>query len=135
VPAFGPGRHQAGPGGPVTLGGISAEGRLRLARASWGPDPAAARMLLDARLNWPHLIERAFRHGLASLLYVTLRTATRAGSAGPPDAILARLRELYDRHAARHTARVAKLAVIGVALERARIPVIVLKGAALGSAV
>ena len=54
---------------------------------------------------------------------------------GPPDAILTRLRELYERHAARHADRVAKLAEIGAALDGAGITVVVLKGAALGSVV
>jgi hypothetical protein len=119
----------------VRLGDLSAEGRLLLACAVQGPDPAAVGTLLATDLDWPRLIERAVRHGLAPLLYATLRTTSPAVSTGPPDAILARLRELYDRHAARHTARVAKLAEIGAALDGAGIPIVVLKGAALGSAV
>ena len=114
---------------------LSAEGRLLVACAAQGPDPRAVRALLDAGLHWPRLIDRAVRHGLAPLLYATLRTTSPAAPAGPPDAILARLRELYDRHAARHVGRVAKLAEIGAALDGAGITVVVLKGAALGSAV
>ena len=108
---------------------MRAEERVLLACAMRGPDPAAVRPLLDADLDWSRLVTRAVRHGLAPLLYVTLR------SAGAPDAILAHLRELYDRQVARHNGRVAKLGEIGAALGGSGIPVIVLKGAALASAV
>ena len=47
----------------------------------------------------------------------------------------ARLHEIYERHAARHVDRVAKLAEIGAALGESGITVTVLKGAALGSVV
>ena len=114
---------------------LSAEGRLLVACAAQGPDPRAVRALLDAGVDWPRLIDRAVQHGLAPLLYATLRTTSPAASAEPPPPMLARLRELYDRHAARHVGRVAKLAEIGAALDGAGITVVVLKGAALGSAV
>lgn len=54
---------------------------------------------------------------------------------GPPDAIRARLREIYERHKARHADRVAKLAGIGAALGEAGITVVLLKGGALGTVV
>jgi hypothetical protein len=111
--------------------GLSPEGRVLLACAAEGPDPNAVESLLDARLDWPCLIDRAVRHGLGPLLFATLRTV----APGPPDAIRARLHEIYERHAARHADRVAKLAGIGAALGESGITVALLKGGALGSVV
>ena len=119
----------------MRLEALTAEWRLLLACAAHGPDPGAVRGLLGADLDWQALIDRAVRHGLAPLLRATLRATSLASPPGPPDAILARLQELYERHASRHAGRIAKLAEIGAGLDAAGIPFIVLKGAALGSVV
>ena len=119
----------------MRLESLTAEWRLLLACAAQGPDPGAVRGLLGADLDWQALIDRAVRHGLAPLLRATLRATSLASCPGPPEAILARLQELYERHASRHAGRIAKLAEIGAGLDGAGIPFIVLKGVALGSVV
>lgn len=120
------------PGHPGHRASLPADARLLLACAARGPDPDALGPPLDVDRGWSSLVERAVRHRLGPLVYATLRAASEAGVVRPPDALLARLRAIYDRHAARAAARIARLSEIGPALERAGIPVIVLKGAALG---
>ena len=119
------------PGARVRREGLSAEGRLLLACAADGPDPNAVQSLLDARLDWPRLIDRAVRHGLGPFCSPLSGRVVP----GPPDVFRARLHEIYERHTARHVDRVAKLAGIGAALGESGITVAVLKGAALGSVV
>ena len=113
---------------------LPADARLLLACAARGPDPGAIETALDVDDAWSGLVERAVRHRLGPLVYATLRAASEAGAVRPPDALMTRLRAIYDRHALRAARRIAKLAAIGPALEGAGIPVIVLKGAALGPA-
>ncbi len=112
---------------------LPADARLLLACAARGPDPGAIEPVLDDGA-WAGLVERAVRHRLGPLVYMTLRAASEAGVVRPPEALTARLRGIYERHARRAAQRIAKLAEIGRAFERAGIPVIVLKGAALGPA-
>ena len=113
---------------------LPADARLLLACAARGPDPGAIETALDVDDAWSGLVERAVRHRLGPLVYATLRAASEAGAVRPPDALMTRLRAIYDRHALRAARRIAKLAAIGPALEGAGIPIIVLKGAALGPA-
>jgi hypothetical protein len=113
---------------------LPADARLLLACAARGPDLGAIEPALGVDAAWSGLVERAVRHRLGPLVYATLRAASEAGAVRPPDALLGRLRAIYDRHALRAARRIAKLAEIGAVLERAGIPFIVLKGAALGPA-
>jgi hypothetical protein len=108
------------------------DARLLLACAARGPDADALGAHFDEDGAWPGLVERAVRHRLGPLVYATLRAASDAGAVRPPDTLMARLRTIYDRHVTRTARRIATLEEIGPALERAGIPMIVLKGAALG---
>jgi hypothetical protein len=119
----------------VTFDDRPAADQILLACAAQGPDPAAVEALLDAPIVWTRLVDRAVRHRLAPLLYATLRATPAVTSGRPPDAILSHLRELYEWHAARHVGRVAKLTEIGTVLGREGIPILMLKGAALGNTV
>jgi hypothetical protein len=123
---------RADPGRPGSRASLPADARLLLACAARGPDPAALESHLDDDRAWSGLVERAVRHRLGPLVFATLRAVSEAGVVRPPDAVLTRLRAIYERHAARAVRRVALLGELGPMLERAGIPIIVLKGAALG---
>ena len=77
-------------------------------------------------IDWPALVERAQRNGVAPLLYRRLREAAH----GPPTA-LEPLHRAYYQNAAANTLRIRELRRVIGALEAASIPAIVLKGPAL----
>jgi hypothetical protein len=77
-------------------------------------------------IDWPTLVERAQRNGVAPLLYRRLREMPPI-----PPAALEPLRQAYYQNAAANTLRYRELGQVLSALEAASIPAIVLKGPAL----
>lgn len=77
-------------------------------------------------IDWPALVERALRNGVAPLVYRRLREAAHV-----PPIVLDPLRQAYYQNAAANTLRIHELGQVIGALEAAGIPAIVLKGPAL----
>jgi hypothetical protein len=84
--------------------------------------------LLQQPLDWEYLLDMAFRHALAPLLY---RQLNRAASKAVPEPHLARLREEFARNTVRNILLTRELGVILELFDGQGIPVIPYKGPAL----
>jgi hypothetical protein len=82
-------------------------------------------------LHWPTVLDRATQQGLAPLLYTKLKPAI--GSVQIPKEALEELKGSYLWNAVHNANLYRRLGEISEALTQAGIPLIVLKGAALGS--
>lgn len=83
--------------------------------------------------QWTPLVDEALRHGVAPLLY--RRVGAVGATAALPDATLARLESAYVHSALRQRSVRAELRQILLTLQRARTPVVLLKGAHLSDLV
>lgn len=92
-------------------------------------EAADGRLETLSRSDWDLLIEESGRHGVAPLLYHSLRTCCSAISI--PAGVMARLRHLYLRSAGENMHLYHELGKVLGLLRHAQIPVIVLKGAHL----
>jgi hypothetical protein len=103
---------------------------LLLARAQLSPE-ARERVLslLAGRLQWPHVFERARRYEIFPLLYAGLRTL---GFPGVPDSVRQEWAGVFEFNAIRNELLTSELARILRLLGDAGIPVMPLKGLALG---
>jgi hypothetical protein len=88
------------------------------------PDPAAE--------DWPSIFARAERHGLAPLLFDSMKTTGRLQEIPAP--VLLEFRRAYLRSANRNEEYLRELAALLDSLSEANIPVIVLKGGVLAVA-
>src|SRR5438132_377800 len=111
----------------------SSERRLLLACVRRGDAHVDIQALLGSGLDWERMLDEATRHGVAPLVYSTLRTAT--GRASVPPAVMERLARLYYQQAALNGRRYAELRKIVKGCARAGIRVLVLKGAAIAERV
>ncbi len=91
------------------------------------------RETLAGSLQWDALIETAWRHGVAPLLFHHLQEADRARAVPPK--ILDRLRQAYVRSAFRYRTHSATLADIFPRFRLRGVDLILLKGAALAPAI
>ncbi len=83
--------------------------------------------------EWERLLQQADRHGVTPLLYHRLKTL--GSDANIPVSILQRLRKTYLTSAARNVHLYHELSNVLAVLQKADIPVIVLKGAHLAEIV
>lgn len=81
--------------------------------------------------DWPAIAAAAQRHGLAPLLYVSLKTLGAA--VRPSDDVLKTLRGTYLQISARNAWAYQEVAAWLADLQRAHIPVVLLKGCALAT--
>ena len=103
---------------------------LLLARAQLSPEvQERALSLLAGPLHWPRLFERAKRYGIFPLLYAALRTL---GFPGVPDPIRSEWTKIFRFNAIQNELLARELARILRLLGDAGIPVVPLKGIALG---
>jgi hypothetical protein len=113
---------------PLTL-----EDGLIFACARADPDVPRIEELVDRGPDWEAILRKAERWGMAPLVYVNVRQAGRAADVPQPVAEI--LRHRYHRDALHGVAQRAALRTILLRLAEARVPVIVLKGAALAALV
>lgn len=111
----------------------SSEWRLLLVCVRRGADPAEIQMLLRSDLDWEQILGDATHHGVAPLVYSTLKTVTDRATV--PPAVMERLARLYYHQAAMNAQLYSELRKILEACARAAIPVLVLKGAAIAERV
>jgi len=103
---------------------------LLLARAQLSPEARErALSLLAGPLQWPRLFERARRYGIFPLLYARLRTL---GFPGVPDPVRSEWSKIFRFNAIQNELLARELARILRLLGDAGIPVMPLKGIALG---
>jgi hypothetical protein len=103
---------------------------LLLARARLSPEAQErALSLLAGPLHWPRLFERAKRYGIFPLLYAALQTL---GFAGVPDPVCSEWTKIFRFNAIQNELLGRELARILRLLDDAGIPVMPLKGIALG---
>lgn len=107
--------------------------RLLLACVRRGRDPVEIEMLLRSDLDWERFLNDATHHGVAPLVYSTLKRAADRGTV--PPAVMELLARLYYQQAAVNGHLYAELRKILEACARAGIPVLVLKGAAIAERV
>src|SRR5499427_6544125 len=86
------------------------------------------RELLSSAVNWSHLLERAYAHGVYPLIYSNLR---ELGFSGVPDPIRTELKRAYLCNAIRNQLLSQELAHLLSQLGEARIPAIPIKGVSL----
>src|SRR5262249_14460239 len=113
---------------PLTL-----ENRLLLACARTEPDVPRLQELVECGPDWQGILRKTERWGLASLVYTNLRQAAQAGHM--PQPVAERLRHFYRRDTVHNVVRRELLRATLLQFAAARIPVIVLKGAALATLV
>jgi len=89
--------------------------------------PARRKRWADRPIDWEAVLELAERNGLLPLLY----DAVRREDLAVPEAVQQELREAFIQAAAEAAVRAKELRRVVSALDHARIPVILLKGAAL----
>src|SRR5262249_5178307 len=87
-----------------------------------------SRELLSSPLDWSHVLERAYAHGVYPLVYSNLR---ELGFSGAPDAIRTELKRAYLANAIRSQLLSQELARLLSHLSDARIPAIPVKGVSL----
>jgi len=103
---------------------------LLLARAQLSPEARERTLsLLAGPLQWPRLFERARRYGIFPLLYASLRTL---GFPSVPDPVRSEWTKIFGLNAIRNELLARELARILRLLGEAGIPVMPLKGIALG---
>lgn len=104
---------------------------LNCARQEMPPELAAATrdLLASSSLDWPRLLENAWRHGVASLLHRHLSAQALASLV--PNESKDALRQYYVRAAFRSQTHLAALNELLEACEKEHVPVVLLKGAAL----
>jgi len=87
-----------------------------------------SRELLSSPLDWSHVLERAYAHGVYPLVYSNLR---ELGFSGVPDAIRKELKRAYLANAMRSELLSQELARLLSQFSDARIPAIPVKGVSL----
>jgi hypothetical protein len=103
---------------------------LLLARAELSPEARERSVsLLGGLSDWPQLFERARKHEIFPLLYAGLRTL---GFPGVPDAVRSEWTKIFRLNAIRNELLAGELARILRSLGDAGIPVMPVKGIALG---
>jgi hypothetical protein len=130
--ASGRGERRPDPGSAAG-GPRSPERRLLLAAVCRAGDPAEIEALLGPDLDWERLLAGAAHHGVAPLVYSTLKTGF--DGAAVPAAAMERLAHEYYQQAAMNGQLYAGLQEILTACARAGIHVLVLKGAAIAERV
>jgi hypothetical protein len=113
---------------PLTL-----ENCLILACARTDPDGQRIEDLVQRGPDWQAILRRVERWGLAPLVYTNLRQVIQSGRVPKP--VAEHLRHLYHRDTIHGVARRELLRAALLRFSEARIPVIVLKGAALATLV
>ena len=105
------------------------EGRLILAVASVRAESMNVNDLAETTFDWLEVLERAIACDLAPLLYHRLRHLP--GVCRAPQAVMERLKGIYQWHAARNLNLYTKLHEVRESFKREEIPLILLKGAVL----
>jgi hypothetical protein len=91
------------------------------------------RCLLSLSLDWDYILESAFRHGIAPLLYINLRRVN--GNHVIPEEVIDRLKKAYFLTTARNMRLYAELSRVLEVFHNEGVEVIVLKGVALAQTV
>jgi hypothetical protein len=107
---------------------LTIENGLILACARTDPDLQRIHDLIAGGPDWDEVVRKAERWRLAPLVYVNLRQTARSSV---PKAITERLRHIYHLEATYGIARREVLRATLARFAEARVPVVVLKGAAL----
>src|SRR5215470_2009713 len=109
------------------------ENCLILACARTDPDVQRIADLVQRGPDWQAILQKVERWGLAPLVYTNLRQVVQSGHVPKP--VAEHLRHLYHRDVIHGVARRELLRVALLRFSEARVPVIVLKGAALATLV
>ena len=109
------------------------ENRLVLACARVEPDLSAIERLVKSDPDWQEVLRKTERWGVAPVAYANLRRESACGCV--PASVAEQLRHAYRRDAIRSVTLQTALSAILLRFSEAGIPVIVLKGAALGALV
>jgi hypothetical protein len=112
---------------------LTPDNRLLLACARTAPDARHIQKLVAQGPDWPALLRKTERWGLAPLVYTNLQQAIHSGHV--PQPVAERLRHLYRLDTIHGVARRELLRMTLQRFAEASIPVIVLKGAALATLV